>query len=467
MNLFFEEKLIDEIIKNSIFLLEKFGIFVESEDIEKLLISDGGMKEDGRIKLKGDKVLECVKNLPYSFEIFNRDGEMVSLVGAENVHYVPGSAALDFLCGGNLRPAVTKDFIEFVTITDYLPLYSFQSTAIVCSDVREESADIYRLYICLLYCKKPVVTGVFRTQSLKIMKEILMVFRGDEKELKEKPFAIFDVCPSPPLRWSNLSLKGIEYLSQNSIPVEFVSMPSPGATSPVTLFDAISQHVAESLSGAYISYLFNPETPVIFGGSPAPVDMRYGTFPIASIESAIMNIYACRAFKKISLPTHAYMGLSDSKVVDYQSGAESAIGIILATLTGINVVSGPGMLNFEKAQSIEKLILDHEVCIFAKKLKERIEKREDVISAMENLIEKGSLFSHLHTRRWYKKELTFPLVFSREDEDRWASSGKKDALIRAKEFGEKILLTHSPTKAPDEKKVELDKIIKSLGIREI
>ena len=38
------------------------------------------------------------------------------------------------------------------------------------------------------------------------------------------------------------------------------------------------------------------------------------------------------------------------------------IGALMAALTGIDNVSGPGMLDFESAQSLEKLVVDHEIC---------------------------------------------------------------------------------------------------------
>ena len=46
--------------------------------------------------------------------------------------------------------------------------------------------------------------------------------------------------------------------------------------------------------------------------------------------------------KRLGLPTHAYMGLSDAKVLDAQAGMESGFGAALAAMAGINSISGPG-----------------------------------------------------------------------------------------------------------------------------
>ena len=81
--------------------------------------------------------------------------------------------------------------------------------------------------------------------------------------------------------------------------------------------------------------------------------------------------------KHLGLPVQAYMALSDSKTVDYQAGMESAMGAVIAALSGINNISGPGMLDFESCQSLEKLVLDNEVCRMALRLVDGIELRDD------------------------------------------------------------------------------------------
>ena len=62
------------------------------------------------------------------------------------------------------------------------------------------------------------------------------------------------------------------------------------------------------------------------------------------------------------------MGLSDSKLLDSQAGFETGMGAIIAALSGINVISGPGMLDFESCQSLEKIVVDNEICGMALRL---------------------------------------------------------------------------------------------------
>ena len=113
------------------------------------------------------------------------------------------------------------------------------STGLIGGDVAESAADAYRLYLALLFCSKPVVTGLFTVGSFAPMQEMLAAVRGGSAELRAKPLAIFDACPSPPLKWSNLTTQSLIDCAKAGIPSELVSMPLTGATAPATLTGAL------------------------------------------------------------------------------------------------------------------------------------------------------------------------------------------------------------------------------------
>ena len=157
-------------------------------------------------------------------------------------------------------------------------------------------------------------------------------------------------------------------------------MGMTGATSPVTIAGTLVQHVAENLSGLVIGQLAGPGAPVIFGGSPSSFDMRKGTTPMGAIETMMIDTAYAQIGKCLKLPTHAYMALSDAKVNDAQAGFETGLGAVLGALAGINVISGPGMLDFESTQSLEKLVIDDEICAMAYRLLDGIAQRDDPIA---------------------------------------------------------------------------------------
>jgi trimethylamine--corrinoid protein Co-methyltransferase len=224
-------------------------------------------------------------------------------------------------------------------------------------------------------------------------------------------------------------------------------MGMTGATSPVTIAGTLVQHVAENLSGLVICQLANKGAPVIFGGSPSSFDMRKGTTPMGAVETMMIDSAYTQIGKQLNLPTHAYMGLSDSKIIDSQSGFETGIGAVLAALSGVNVVSGPGMMNFESCQSLEKLVVDNEVCGMVYRLIEGISQRDEPIA--KNLFEgftAGIQFLSMpHTRKWYRVEHTFPRMVDRDTYDAWVSLGKKSIADRARDEVERLLKENPPS----------------------
>ncbi len=428
---------IRKIVAEAEALLEKTGVFVENE-VALRLLRDAGMKIDEpvrRVFIQPELIADSLSSAPAVIKLYDRPGEKEFIVGGDEVHFNPGSAAVTILdqATQSERNAQTSDLIRWARLVDELPHFHFQSTGLISADVPAEIADSYRLYIGLQFCSKPVVTGTFRVEGFKIMHEILAAVRGSEAGLAEKPLAIFDACPSPPLKWSNLTAQSLVDCARAGIPSELISMGMTGATSPVTIAGTLVQHVAENLSGLVITQLARPGAPVIFGGSPSSFDMRHGTTPMGAIETMMIDAAYAQIGKHIGLPTHAYMGLSDAKVNDAQAGLETSSGAILAALAGINVVSGPGMLDFESCQSLEKLIIDNEICGMAYRLIEGISQRDEplALDLFASFRAESQFLTLPHTRQWYRREHIFPEIVDRETYDSWVARGKKSMVDRA------------------------------------
>jgi trimethylamine--corrinoid protein Co-methyltransferase len=156
------------------------------------------------------------------------------------------------------------------------------------------------------------------------------------------------------------------------------------------------------------------------------------------------------------------MGLSDAKLVDAQAGLESGMGAVIAALSGVNVISGPGMLNFESCQSLEKLVLDNEICGMALRLVRGVEARSQQLGGdLYGDIYNGEHFmGSMETVQWFRKEMYIPGdVVDRETYDVWCESGKMSAWERAKDEVNRILKIHQYRPLPEEVSGELRSIM--------
>ncbi len=389
--------------------------------------------------------------------LHGRDDPNGVKIGGDIVRYDPGSAAVYWLEPGarEYRRAESVDCRNLARITELLPEFDIQATGIVPADVPEVLGDCMRLFYSLVFCKKPVITGTFRTESFPVMKQMLEIVAGDETTLRNKPMAIFDCCPSPPLRWSTLTLSALLDCARSGIPAEIVSMPLAGATSPVTLFGAVVQHTAESLSAVILHQMTGPGSPIIWGGSPAAFDMRHGTPPMGAMETMMIDVAYARVGKHLGLPTHAYMACSDSKSPDYQAGMESGIGAVLSALGGINIVSGPGFLNYENTQSLEKLILDHDAIRLAKRLIRGIEPNHDLdlMDIFARHAGDGAFLADRSTRAFHRKEIDSPgKTVYRNSMDQWLADGAPTARDLAQQ--ELARLQKNPPQRLDETRTQ-------------
>jgi len=459
-----------KILTEAVDILEKVGVFVENREAYTLFLEHGAKPKSenvdgiGKLLFPGSMIEWALQGAPKGIELFDVNNKRAASLRGHRSHFDPGSAAL-FLhdpAAGLFRRPVSDDLRKYITLVDRLPHYKLQSTALISSDVPEDCADSYRLYLALRYGHKPVVTGTFKKESFAVMQRMLETVRGGAANLKEKPLAIFDACPSPPLMWSDLTAQSVIDAARAGIPSEFVSMPLTGSTAPVTLSGAIVQHAAETLSGVVLAQCAAEGAPVIWGGSPAAMDLRFGTTPMGAIETMMIDLSYAAVGKSLGLPTHAYMGLSDSKQVDYQAGMESALGIILAALGGINVISGAGMMDFESGQSLEKLVLDHEVCGMAYRLLDGVAQRDEVMALdlLAGLEPGGHLLTHPHTLKWFKKEILSPgKAIDRRARGADHLSDLKTADSRAREEVERLTAEALPPYLSDEIGEELDELM--------
>lgn len=463
---FLDENLIKQIISEATHILCSLGVEIHNQGILSML-SDHGAKVDMdkfHVILTEEVVAEALKTAPVSFKLYDVNGNETHEFVGNNVYFTPGSAAiytLDYHTKQSRKPA-TEDYVDYAKVVSQLEHIASQSTALIPSDVHEKISDSYRLFLSLLYCEKPVVTGTFTVESFTVMKDFQVAVRGTEEALKEKPLTILSCCPTSPLKWSDITSQNVVDCARYSIPVEFVAMPLSGFMAPVTLTGTLVQHTAETLSGIVISQLTNPGTPILYGGSPAIFDVRYETTPMGAIETMMIDCAYNEIGKYLGLPTQAYISLSDAKQLDAQAGLESGMGAALAGLSGINNISGPGMIDFESCQSLEKLILDNEICGMTFRLIEGIEPKEDFPSLplFEELLKEQHLLISKHTRRYLKKEHFFPgRVIDRANRSRWREEGAITLEERAHHEVEKLLGTYTPSGLSDDTKKELTKLM--------
>jgi len=456
------EELIDRIIDEAFEVLSAIGLQFEHPKALALLGEHGQRIDKGaeRAFLSRDFVERAIQSAPKRFQIWNVAGDASIEVGGDNVTYDPGSAAIKVLeVDGTTRASTSSDYVRLARLVQHLPNIRAASTSLVPTDVPNEVSDFFRLYLAVQNCNKPVITGLFREESFPAMLEIMTIVRGSEKEAAEKPMAIFDACPSSPLRWSVLTSESIMQCARHNLPSEIISVPLTGATGPVTISGTLVVHTAENLAGIALAQAVRPGAPVVYGGAPCLMDMRAGQTPFGALETSMIDCAYAQIGKRFGLPIHSYMGLSDSKLVDAQAGYETGIGVVLAALAGVNIVSGVGILDFITCQSLEKLVIDNELCGMAYRLIDGIKHRHETMALdfLPEAVKQGHFLGHPTTLKLFREESYMPgRVVDRASAPR--GGGGPSDYQRAQAIV-KDLLAKEPFRLAEDKVRELDRVV--------
>jgi trimethylamine--corrinoid protein Co-methyltransferase len=451
--------LIGRILTEAFELLMNPGVRVGSAVVE-LLQSAGVEVKDGVARIPERLVRQCLASAPHDFYLYSRQGEKAVHYGGDDVHFDPGSCCVQMLDPDTMeaRSAETRDLVRLVQVAEMLPQFAAQSTAVVCSDacngggkdVSNAIGDLYRLFVVLEHSDKPVVTGSFSAAGLGGMIDLLAADSGSQEKLRQQPRAVFDVCPSPPLNWSEFGSHNLLDLARAGVPAELVSMPLAGGTAPVTLAGSVTQHAAESLAGIVLHQLAGPGSPIVWGGAPAIFDMRSGGAPMGAVETAMLNMACCEVGKHLGLPTHGYLVATDSKFVDAQAGAESARSAMLGALTGINMISGAGMIESLACHSVEKLVMDAESIASAQRLVRGVEVRgESLATAMfAQTGLSGNFLTLKETRALFRQEQYLPSPVT--DRSARGSEPPSDVFTRARARVDELVSSYRKPSLPED-----------------
>lgn len=436
---------IEQVHENAIRVLENVGIvFAYDEALD--ILEDAGCiidRETKRVKFHKALIEKCIETAPNSFDLYDRDGNCYCRFGDSQSRFNPGSCSGLILAedGITVRPSTVADLKLISKVTQHLPQIDFISSSVVCEEAPGDLGSQYLYYTEMKNSKKPIIGGATDTMGVPRTFKLLEAVLGNEKNVMEKPYTIFDICVTSPMTWSHIGARNIIDCARRNIPIELISAHISGATGPITIAGSILQHTVELLSGLALAQLVRPGIPVVYGGAPCIFNMRTMYTPMVAMESNMITAGYALMGKYYGLPTHTYAALSDSKEIDYQAGSETARSGFIALQLGIDNISGLGGLNVIAEMSVEKLIMDADYVGTLKHFAKGVNFSEETLA--NELICKvgpaGNYMKEKHTLKWFKKEHNYDnLVMNYQERASWRKDGGKSILEKAREEVAKI-----------------------------
>ena len=470
----FESSALTDIKEAAFKILAETGVKFESPEARSILARAGAKEEaDGSIRIPTDMVKACLKAAPDSFTLYNLHGSPDVDLGGDHSYFTPGGAALFVLSadGKTVRQAVADDIVQTTKLVEELPHIALHTSSLVPSDVPAEVADCYRLFLILRHGVKPAVSGAFGLDGIPNMHALLSAAVGSEAELRARPRAMMVVCPLGPMRWTVESCGNIIDCARLGLPLSFGSIPIPGVSAPATLAGSVVVHTVETLSGLVLAQTIREGAPTVYGGTPMHFDMATLNSCLSTPEVALMIMGYNQVGKSFGLPTHTFAAISDSKSLDMQAGAETMLSGLVACLSGINIITGAGLLEFSRVGSLEKLAADNDLCHMMLRLKRGLEVNQDTL-ATDLIMDRGpggEYISHAHTLKWFRQESCFlSPTMNRQARSHWEEAGGAQLPERAHDLVTRLTAKqpHKQDHAPAVERV-MDDIMKKYGLKEL
>ncbi|MHC4066626.1 MAG: trimethylamine methyltransferase family protein, partial [Planctomycetota bacterium] len=210
---FLGDELVETILAEAREIVCRLGVEIHNDSILSML-SDHGAQVDAeaqRVRLTDRIIDRALGTAPGSVKLYDVLGRETHHLSGHNVYFTPGSAAINILDNDTtaIRPPTADDYVKYAKVISRLDHIASQSTALVPQDVHQDISDSYRLYLSLMLCEKPVVTGAFTVDSFNIMKNLQLAVRGTEDDLQARPLTVFSCCPTAPLKWSDVTSQNL------------------------------------------------------------------------------------------------------------------------------------------------------------------------------------------------------------------------------------------------------------------
>lgn len=443
----------DAIHDATIDVLAQVGVHVYSQEAASLLMDAGARRDsEGRIKVPEHLVEWAVRTAPSNVTIFDRDGSPAMQLGRHRTYFGTGSDTPNTIdpYTRERRPAVLSDIVNFARVSDALKNISFLMCMGIAQDVPAPTAELHHFAAMVTASSKPIVFTALNVVAAARVLEMAGAVSGSEQAFQRSPFAIMYIEPVSPLGLASDDMEKLLFCADHAIPCIFISGMLRGATGPVTSAGSMALANAESLAGVLIAQLKRKGTPVISGGGIIGFDMRTMISSYGSPEFILTMAALSEMARYYGLPAWGYAGCTDSKVFDEQAAADAAQWVLVAALSGSNLVHDVGFVESGMTSSLDMLVFTDEVIAKTSHLIAGIHVDETSLATdvIADVGPGGSFLTHKHTARHHRSDW-LPTLEDRQNFVNWDRGGRHTMSDRVNEKVQDILENHHAESLPE------------------
>jgi len=444
------EGAISKVHQTAMRIIEEVGFEVNSETALEFFEGAGAWVdwESHRVRLPHEIVSELIRTAPSEVRLCGQDKKHDLLLGGKRVYVGTGGTALYIYepDTGQKRQATLEDLKRIARLVDQLGNIHLFMLPTYPSELPLEQVDVNRFFAGLDNTTKHIMGGVYTLDGVKQVIRMAEIVAGSAEALRHRPLISMIACSISPLKMDGQYGDLVVAIAKSGIPLVCPAEPLCGATSPVTLAGNLVVQTVDSLMGVMLTQIVNPGTPVIFGSVATSTDLRDLKYLAGSVEMGLLNAAGAQMAQFYQLPFYATGGMTDSKVLDAQSGYESALTSLLCALAGANFIhDAAGLMEFALTVCYEKFVIDNEILGMVMRAVEGIRVDDDTLAfdLIEQVGPGGNFVTAKHTRHFMRSEHYQPSLSDRNSREEWEAKGRKTTWEKAAETAHRLIAKHN------------------------
>jgi trimethylamine--corrinoid protein Co-methyltransferase len=444
-------------------VLRRTGIRFHHEGAVNILKQAGAFVSAGNlVKFPARMVEDAISSVPGRVIMCDRDGEPSMFLEGSKASFGTGSDCLNLLDPetGEHRKFTQADIIDGYRLCDALPNIDFVMSIGLPADVDPKLTYDVQMALMLEHTIKPIVFVTNDRAACQRAIDMAAAVAGGYEALREQQHILLYSEPSSPLQQSETAVDKLLLMAEYELPIVHSPGPQMGGTAPITMASGLAMSVAEILSSIVVHQLNRPGAPFVFGAGLHHMDMKAAQICYASPEFQLTKAAIAELGRWYGMPTWGYAGCSDAKVMDEQAALEAMLSVLMAKLSGGNLIHDVGYMESGLTCSFEMIVLTDELIAMTDNIMKGIEVSDDTLMLDEiDLVGPGGHFLDTDQTLSRFRDFWYPGLLDRKRRVQWLEAGAETLGQRLNARVKEIIKEHQPKPLEPDNKQQVREIL--------
>jgi trimethylamine--corrinoid protein Co-methyltransferase len=446
-------------------VLAEIGVRTDHAEMRDRLAGLGCRVAGERIFMPSDVVTATLARIPRAFDLHGRDVTQQIMVAPGAVHCTNTGifANITDLDTGQVRRSTLADVEATTRLLDAVDQIDAVYVSLVdATELEPHMVTVSDFAATLANTTKPLIgPGLAnRSEAEAVVAMARALRQGHDEALRRFPVCVPFVCSISPLYFPKDVVDALIVVSEAGLPLDVLSNPVMGLTSPYTIAGTVALGHAEVLAFAVMAQVVTPGLPLLTQNTPSVADMRSLASTTGGPETGLIRGTAMALSSWLELPGCAH-GHSSAARLDFQAGEEKTWNGLLIALARPAVLGGLGGLANVTLTAYEAIVLDNERYGTFRRILDGVKADADHLAfdVIAAVAEGGSAVSHEHTLHYLHSDEVWMsrLAIRRGLVDGLPST--ETSLDRARSEARRLLETHRVEPLPQEVRSEIGGIL--------